>query len=96
MRGAAFRAGDPHEDRSGRPRVGARLTVAQTGGSGVRPAAAAGGASLFALGLMLYGEPVRINADVLTNIGLKNFLQPGLMLLGIAIFGLSGPLASQV
>ena len=59
-------------------------------------AKAAGGASLFALGLMLYGEPVRINADVLTNIGLKNFLQPGLMLLGIVIFGLSGPLASQV
>ena len=59
-------------------------------------AKAAGGVSLFALGLMLYGEPVRINADILTNIGLKNFVQPGLMVLGIAIFGLSGPLASQV
>ena len=30
--------------------------------------------SLFALGLMLYGEPVRINTDILANIGLKNFV----------------------
>jgi malonate transporter and related proteins len=59
-------------------------------------AKSAGGVSLFALGLMLYGEPVRINADVLTNIGLKNFVQPALMLLGTFIFGVSGPLASQV
>jgi len=56
----------------------------------------AGGVSLFALGLMLYGEPVRINADIVTNIALKNFVQPALMVLGIAMFGLSGELASQV
>ena len=57
---------------------------------------AAGGTSLFALGLMLYGERFRINANVLTNIGLKNFLQPGLMFLGVLMFGLTGTPAHQV
>ena len=56
----------------------------------------AGGASLFALGLMLYGERFRINANVLTNIGLKNFLQPGLMFLGVFLFGVTGAAAHQV
>uniref|UniRef100_UPI00131E8B8A AEC family transporter n=1 Tax=Beijerinckia sp. L45 TaxID=1641855 RepID=UPI00131E8B8A len=50
----------------------------------------AGGTSLFALGLMLYGEKLRINADVLTNIGLKNFLMPALMMLGALGLGLTG------
>jgi len=56
---------------------------------------AAGGTSLFALGLMLYGERFRINANVLANLGLKNFLQPALMLLGVLMFGLSGSVAHQ-
>ena len=59
-------------------------------------AKAAGGTSLFALGLMLYGEKFRINANVLTNVGIKNFLQPALMVLGVALFGLSGSPAHQV
>ena len=59
-------------------------------------AKAAGGTSLFALGLMLYGEEFRINANVLTNIGIKNFLQPALMMLGVVLFGLVGGPAQQV
>jgi malonate transporter len=59
-------------------------------------AKAAGGTSLFALGLMLYGEKFRINANVLTNVGIKNFLQPALMLLGVVLFGLTGGPAHQV
>ncbi len=58
-------------------------------------AKAAGGTSLFALGLMLYGEKFRINANVLVNIGLKNFIQPALMLIGAALFGLVGNTAHQ-
>jgi predicted permease len=59
-------------------------------------AKAAGGTSLFALGIMLYGEKFRINANVLTNLGIKNFLQPVLMVLGVALFGLVGGPAQQV
>jgi malonate transporter and related proteins len=59
-------------------------------------AKAAGGTSLFALGIMLYGEKVRINADVLANVGIKNFLQPALMALGVVLFGLSTGPAHQV
>jgi predicted permease len=59
-------------------------------------AKAAGGTSLFALGVMLYGERLRINANVLTNVGIKNFLQPALMVLGVALFGLVGGPAQQV
>jgi malonate transporter len=55
----------------------------------------AGGVSLFALGLMLYGETFRINANVLTNIGVKNSVQPALMMLGVVLFGLSGATAHQ-
>jgi malonate transporter and related proteins len=58
-------------------------------------AKAAGGASLFALGLMLYGERFLINANVLTNLALKNFLQPGLMVLGAVLFGVTGAPAHQ-
>jgi len=50
-------------------------------------AKAAGGTSLFALGVMLYGEKVRLNANVLANVGMKNFLQPALMVLGVVLFG---------
>ncbi len=56
---------------------------------------AAGGTALFALGLMLYGEPVRINANVLANIGIKNFLQPAMMALGVVLFGVVGASAQQ-
>jgi predicted permease len=56
---------------------------------------ASGGTSLFALGLMLYGEKVRINLNVLTNIGIKNFLQPVMMLLGVGMFGLTKDPAHQ-
>ena len=56
----------------------------------------AGGTSLFALGLMLYGERFRINANVLTNIGLKNFLMPVLMALAVVFVGLTGAPAKEV
>jgi predicted permease len=58
-------------------------------------AKAAGGTSLFALGLMLYGERFVINANVLANLGLKNFLQPGLMAVGAVMFGVVGAPAHQ-
>ncbi|MGF6720772.1 malonate transporter [Paraburkholderia sp. GAS41] len=58
-------------------------------------AKSAGGASLFALGLMLYGERFMINANVLTNLAIKNFLQPGLMVLGAVLFGVVGAPAHQ-
>jgi malonate transporter len=58
-------------------------------------AKAAGGTSLFALGLMLYGERFVINANVLVNLGLKNFLQPGIMALGAVLFGVVGAPAHQ-
>ncbi|ANB72190.1 transporter [Paraburkholderia phytofirmans OLGA172] len=57
-------------------------------------AKAAGGTSLFALGLMLYGERFMINANVLTNLGLKSSLQPALMALGV-LFGVAGSPAHQ-
>ncbi|WP_144140950.1 AEC family transporter [Paraburkholderia sp. BCC1884] len=58
-------------------------------------AKAAGGTSLFALGLMLYGERFVINANVLANLGIKNFLQPALMAIGAVLFGVAGPPAHQ-
>jgi predicted permease len=58
-------------------------------------AKSAGGTSLFALGLMLYGEQFRINANVLANLGMKNFLQPALMLAGAGLFGLTRDAAHQ-
>jgi malonate transporter len=59
-------------------------------------AKAAGGASLFALGLMLYGERFVINANILVNLGIKNFVQPALMALGAVLFGVVGAPAHQV
>jgi malonate transporter len=56
---------------------------------------ASGGTSLFALGLMLYGEKFQINVEVLTNIGIKNFLMPAMMLLGVLLFKLTGDPAHQ-
>jgi len=49
----------------------------------------AAGASLFALGLMLYGEKFRINANVLSNLAIKNFLMPGLMCVGALALGMA-------
>jgi malonate transporter len=57
---------------------------------------ASGGTSLFALGLMFYGERFKIDREVLANIGFKNFVQPALMVFGVVLFHLSGPLAHQV
>ena len=56
----------------------------------------AGGTSLFALGLMLYGEPFRINTDVLANLGMKNLLMPVLMALGAVLLGVTGAFRQQV
>jgi malonate transporter len=56
---------------------------------------ASGGTSLFALGLMLYGEKVRVNLNVIANIAMKNFMQPALMLIGVVIFGLTKDHAHQ-
>jgi predicted permease len=53
-------------------------------------AKASGGASLFALGLMFYGQRFIVSADVITNVALKNFLQPALMALGVLLLGLTG------
>jgi malonate transporter and related proteins len=58
-------------------------------------AKSAGGASLFALGLMLYGERFMINANVLANLAIKNFLQPALMGVGAVLFGVTGASAHQ-
>lgn len=58
-------------------------------------AKAAGGTSLFALGLMLYGERFVINANILVNLGIKNFVQPALMALGAVLFGVVGAPAHQ-
>jgi malonate transporter len=58
-------------------------------------AKAAGGTSLFALGLMLYGERFMINSNVLTNLAIKNFLQPAIMALGAVLFGVVGAPAHQ-
>ena len=56
---------------------------------------AASGVELFALGLMLNGEPFAINANVLTNIGIKNFLNPALMALGAVALNLDTDSARQ-
>lgn len=58
-------------------------------------ARAAGGVSLLALGLMFYGERPKLNLNVVSNVGIKNFLQPALMLLGIWLFGVDHDFARQ-
>lgn len=57
-------------------------------------ARSAGGTSLFALGLMLFGEPVRFNANIGTNVVLKLVLQPLLIFAAALLVGLP-PLISQ-
>lgn len=56
----------------------------------------AGGISLFALGLLFYGEHPAMNLHVFTNIGLKNLLQPALMAGAGLFFGLEHTLMQQV
>jgi predicted permease len=58
-------------------------------------ARAAGGVSLLALGLMFHGERPRLNANVVSNVGIKNFLQPALMLLGVWLFNVDHDFARQ-
>jgi malonate transporter and related proteins len=55
----------------------------------------AGGTSLFALGLMLYGAPIRINRDVLANLAIKNILQPAIAVLASVAFLLPGSVREQ-
>jgi len=55
----------------------------------------AGGVSLLALGLMFYGERPTVNRDVVANVGLKNFLQPALMLAGVLLFKCDADFARQ-
>jgi malonate transporter and related proteins len=57
---------------------------------------AAGGAALFTLGMMLAQNPVRLNRDVLTNLAVKNLVQPAIMLGAAVFFGLSQPLVTEV
>lgn len=57
---------------------------------------AAGGAALFALGLILYGVKLRVDSDILVNVGLKNLLQPALIGGTALLVGLPQPLAAQV
>jgi len=56
----------------------------------------AGGLSLFALGLLFYGERPTLNLQTFTNISIKNLLQPGLMAAAGLAFGLSHSLMQQV
>ncbi|MEX0566541.1 AEC family transporter [Raoultella terrigena] len=56
----------------------------------------AGGLSLFALGLLFYGERPALNRQVFTNIGIKNLIQPGMMAAAGLALGLSHSLMQQV
>ncbi|ADO47946.1 AEC family transporter [[Enterobacter] lignolyticus] len=56
----------------------------------------AGGLSLFALGLLFYGERPTLNVQTFTNISIKNLIQPGLMAAAGLAFGLSHTLMQQV
>ena len=56
----------------------------------------AGGLSLFALGLLFYGERPTVNIQTCTNISIKNLLQPAMMAVAGLAFGLSHSLMQQV
>ncbi|WP_194205950.1 AEC family transporter [Superficieibacter sp. 1612_C1] len=56
----------------------------------------AGGLSLFALGLLFYGERPQLNIQTCTNIGIKNLIQPAMMAAAGVAFGLSHTLLQQV
>ena len=55
----------------------------------------AGGLSLFALGLLFYGERPTVNIQTCTNISIKNLLQPAMMAVAGLAFGLSHSLMQQ-
>lgn len=56
----------------------------------------AGGLSLFALGLLFYGERPSLNLQTFTNISIKNLIQPAMMAAAGLAFGLSHTLMQQV
>lgn len=56
----------------------------------------AGGLSLFALGLLFYGERPTMNIQTCTNISIKNLIQPAMMAAAGLAFGLSHTLMQQV
>lgn len=56
----------------------------------------AGGLSLFALGLLFYGERPQLTIQTCTNIGIKNLIQPAMMAAAGVAFGLSHTLLQQV
>lgn len=56
----------------------------------------AGGLSLFALGLLFYGERPTLNIQTCTNISIKNLIQPAMMAAAGLAFGLSHTLMQQV
>ncbi|WP_227136485.1 AEC family transporter [Kosakonia radicincitans] len=56
----------------------------------------AGGLSLFALGLLFYGERPSLNLQTFTNISIKNLIQPAMMAVVGLAFGLSHTLMQQV
>ena len=55
-----------------------------------------GGLSLFALGLLFYGERPKLNVQTFTNISIKNLIQPAMMAAAGLAFGLSHTLLQQV
>ena len=57
---------------------------------------ASGGVALFALGLMLQGQKLKLDREVLTNVAVKNILQPALLLAAELAFGLRGQLLQEV
>ena len=56
----------------------------------------AGGLSLFALGLLFYGERPTVNIQTCTNISIKNLIQPAMMALAGLAFGLVFAVAGRV
>lgn len=56
----------------------------------------AGGLSLFALGLLFYGERPSFNLQTFTNVSIKNLIQPAIMAGAGLCFGLSHTLMQQV
>ena len=57
---------------------------------------AAGGVALFTLGLMLYGQTLKLDREVLANVAVKNIVQPALLLAAGLALGLRGTLLQEV
>ncbi len=57
---------------------------------------ASGGMALFNLGLMLAALPLRISLEAVTNVAMKNVLQPALLLGAAFALGMHGALAKEV